>query len=239
MSSLPFQYQIRRSVRATKVRIIVTPDKIEVVAPTGIAERRIHRFVLAQQQWIIKAKARIENQATRQHGLTPISCHQGAEIPFLGAFYPLMIRSTKLKKVKIEFIDEFIAHVPEPFLNGTYSDIVKIALINWMKKQLKLQVEQLVQRHGPSSRLYPRSISIKTQKSRWGSCGIRNDININWLLVFAPIEVLEYVVVHELCHIQIKNHSSQFWALVAYHLPDYQKQRHWLKHNGSALMRGI
>lgn len=239
MNTLPFQYQIRRSERATKARIVVTLDKIEVVAPAGISEHRLHDFVLSQQQWIINAIAKIENQSLRQHGYAPISCHHGAEIPFFGASYPLMIRPSKLKKVKIDFIDEFIAHVPETILRGACSEMIKIALINWMKKQLKQQVELIVQRHGPTSRLYPRSISIKTQKSRWGSCGSRNDININWLLILAPAAVLEYVVVHELCHIQIKNHSSQFWALVAVHLPDYQKQRRWLKQNGSALMRGI
>ncbi|MDD5272957.1 MAG: M48 family metallopeptidase, partial [Methylovulum sp.] len=98
------------------------------------------------------------------------------------------------------------------------------------------QVMQLTHQHGAKRQLLPRSVIIKTQKSRWGSCGIHNDININWLLIMAPPEVLEYVVVHELCHIQVRNHSAQFWALVAEHLPDYQSPRQWLKQQGGDLM---
>ena len=85
----------------------------------------------------------------------------------------------------------------------------------------------------------PRTLNIKNQKSRWGSCGIHNDIQINALLIIAPPAVLEYVVVHELCHIQICNHSPQFWALVADHLPDYKTPHHWLKQHGNRLMQGF
>jgi predicted metal-dependent hydrolase len=122
---------------------------------------------------------------------------------------------------------------------NVHNENIRSALINWTKKQAKMQVEQLVTQHAHKNRLFPRTINIKTQKSRWGSCGIHNDININWLLMLAPIEVLEYVVVHELCHIRVKNHSRQFWTLVAEHLPGYQQHRQWLKKHGSRLMLGL
>jgi predicted metal-dependent hydrolase len=73
-------------------------------------------------------------------------------------------------------------------------------------------------------------------KTRWGSCGPRNDININWLLAFAPETVLEYVVVHELCHIRERNHSMAFWSLVAKHLSNYAQERRWLHAHGAGLM---
>jgi predicted metal-dependent hydrolase len=151
----------------------------------------------------------------------------------------LATKPSKLKNAKVEFVDGFIAHIPESLVAENQSDAIKGALERWMKKQVKAHVEQLVNRHAARKQLFPQSIKIKTQKSRWGSCGIRNDININWLLVMAPVEVLEYVVVHELCHIQQRNHSQLFWALVAEHLPDYQQRRHWLKKHGSQLMRGL
>jgi predicted metal-dependent hydrolase len=97
----------------------------------------------------------------------------------------------------------------------------------------------MIDKHSPKHQLYPRSLCIKTQKTRWGSCGPNNDINLNWLLMLAPPVVLEYVVVHELCHIQHKNHSKDFWLLVAKHMPDYLTHRRWLKANGASLMRGL
>jgi predicted metal-dependent hydrolase len=224
---------------ATQTRIIVTPGKVEVVAPVKVAERKIDQFVRAKQQWIIQALARIELKSQQHKTLAPTSYAHGAEIPYQGAAYKLAIRPTKLKKVKIEFCREFIAHVPDLLMTKDHGADIKEALIRWMKKESKSQVEQLVIQHAGKKQLYPQTIKIKTQKSRWGSCGINNDININWLLIIAPPEVLEYVVVHELCHIKIRNHSAHFWALVAEHLPDYQSRRQWLKKHGSSLMMGL
>ena len=73
------------------------------------------------------------------------------------------------------------------------------------------------------------SIRIKDVRSRWGSCSSKANLNFNWRLVLAPMEVLDYVVVHEMCHLKEMNHSKAFWDLVGEILPDYQKQREWLK----------
>ena len=238
MSNLPFSYTLRRSQRAVKVRIIVTADKVEVVAPIKVPERRIQQFVQDKQQWIIQALAKTAERSRHHQSLRPAVYSDGATIPYLGNSYHLTIRPSKLKKIKIEFADGFLAHVPEAWLEKEHSEDVKAALTLWMKKQAVLHVQQLVNRHAVKNRLFPRTVSIKTQKSRWGSCGIHNDIHINWLLIMAPPEVLEYVVVHELCHIQVRNHSAHFWNLVGEHLPDYQNQRRWLKQHGGNLMRG-
>jgi len=237
MFDLPFSYSIRRSRRATRAKIIVTTNKIEVVAPPQIAEHRLHQFVSEKQQWIISAVNKVVSQQPSPPAPTFYS--EGVDISYQGTAYKLSITPTKLKRVKISFTDAFTAHIPEALLMTEYSDVIKAALTSWMKTQTRLHVEQLVKRHAGKKQLLPRSIIIKTQKSRWGSCGIHNDININWLLIMAPPEVLEYVVVHELCHIRVRNHSTRFWDLVAEHLPDYQHQRRWLKQHGGHLMQGL
>lgn len=79
-------------------------------------------------------------------------------------------------------------------------------------------------------------ISIRKQKSRWGSCSREGNLNFNCLLLMAPPEVLDYVVVHELCHRLEMNHSPKFWAHVENVIPDYRKQRKWLKEHGGKLM---
>lgn len=80
-------------------------------------------------------------------------------------------------------------------------------------------------------------ITIRNQKTRWGSCSVKGNLNFNCLLMLAPEEVLDYVVVHELCHRKEMNHSRKFWSEVEMILPDYKKQRNWLKENGENLMR--
>lgn len=80
-------------------------------------------------------------------------------------------------------------------------------------------------------------ITIRNQRTRWGSCSGKGNLNFNCLLMLAPPEVLDYVVVHELCHRKEMNHSPRFWAEVARVLPDYQQRRRWLKEHGGALLK--
>lgn len=98
---------------------------------------------------------------------------------------------------------------------------------------LPARVEWFAERIGVT---YGR-ITIRNQKTCWGSCSAKGNLNFNCLLMLAPPEVADYVVVHELCHRLEMNHSRRFWELVARELPDYRERRRWLKENGSVLMR--
>lgn len=234
-TTMPFSYAIRRSARATKVRIIVSVNKVEVVAPVKVAEKHIHQFVIAQQAWIIASLTKIAEH--QQPHPEPVVYGEGTMIVYQGESYPLTLKPSSLKRVKIEFSNGFIAHIPDT-LTTQHSEAIKPVLLNWMKKRLQLEVTHYVKQHSAKHQLNPRTINIRKQKSRWGSCGIHNDIQINALLIMAPPAVLEYVVVHELCHIKIRNHSPHFWALVAEHLPDYKIPHRWLKQHGNRLMQG-
>jgi predicted metal-dependent hydrolase len=236
LTTLPFTYRIRRSRRVANARIVVKPGEVEIVAPWQMPEHKLHKFVEAKQQWVSQALKKLEASSPLQSGFVPEVYKSGAIITYQGNAYPLTVKPSKLKRVKIEFSDGYIAHIPQTMPTEEHHQQIRDALIRWMKKQTKQLVQQIVEVHALRKQLFPRSITIKTQKSRWGSCGIHNDININWLLLIAPIEVLEYVVVHELCHIKEKNHSRQFWDLVADHLPDYKSRRNWLKKQGRSLM---
>jgi predicted metal-dependent hydrolase len=79
-------------------------------------------------------------------------------------------------------------------------------------------------------------IQIGGQRTLWGSCSARGTLSFNWRLVLAPLEVLDYVVVHELCHLRVPNHSRRFWALVERHRPGWREQRHWLREHGPELL---
>jgi predicted metal-dependent hydrolase len=81
-----------------------------------------------------------------------------------------------------------------------------------------------------------RRIRIGGQRTLWGSCSARGTLSFNWRLVLAPFEALDYVVVHELCHLQVPDHSSRFWALVERHRPGWREQRAWLREHGPELL---
>ncbi len=241
--SLPFSYEIRRSSRAKKTRIVVTGRKIEVVAPMKVAEQKIHDFVFAQKNWVEEAVKKMQSRLEDIVSFAPDKYRDGAKVPFRGEYFTLTIKFSQRRRIKIEFEPSvgFVAHfpaVPEVSSNER-NELLKNALIKWMKEQAKQESHRYIRKHAERYRLYPRSVRIKTQKSRWGSCGIRDDINLNWLLMMAPPPVMEYVVVHELCHLRHRNHSKDFWQLVGEHIPDYRQHRNWLKQHGQRLMLGL
>lgn len=234
-------YSLRRSERAKNTRIVVKPGKIEVVAPLKVSERRIKAFVEAQQDWIRAAVKRIADKLEAVPDLAPAFYADGATVPFQGRQIPLQVKPTTAKTVRTQLHGDaaFIVYLPTGIAQQQSSELIRQGLTRWMKHQARQQTGILIEKHAQRFGLFPRSLRIKTQKSRWGSCGPHNDINLNWLLMLAPPSALEYVVVHELCHIKHKNHSQDFWQLVAEHLPDYQQQRRWLKQHGAGLMRGL
>lgn len=235
---LPFDYSIRRSSRVKNVRIVVKHNNVEVVAPPGFPDRRLHTFVMDKQAWIIGHLEKLQKQHTEKK-FAPEEYTDGAQIPLLGKFYRLNLKQHNELSCRVELGQNIDVWLPEMCGAKLVSDTIRCHLEQWMRTYAADLAQKLVDKHGHLYGLKPRSILIKAQKSRWGSCGIHNDINLNWVLIMAPEAVFEYVVVHELCHLKHRNHSADFWALVAEHIPDYQRHRKWLKDNGSALLQGL
>ena len=94
----------------------------------------------------------------------------------------------------------------------------------------------LVEEEAPELGVEYRRIQIRDQRTRWGSCSTTGTLSFNWRLVLAPFEVLDYVVVHELCHLREANHSRRFWRLVETRRPDWRAQRDWLDEHGPELL---
>ena len=101
------------------------------------------------------------------------------------------------------------------------------------KKMARKAIIEKCQMFGEQMGISYGMISIREQKTRWGSCSSKGNLNFNWKLILMPEEILDYVVVHELAHRKEMNHSRAFWAIVEQVLPDYQERRDWLKKKGS------
>ncbi len=97
-------------------------------------------------------------------------------------------------------------------------------------------VSRLAEKEAEQIGVVYRRIRIAGQRTLWGSCSPRGTLSFNWRLVLAPPDVLDYVVVHELCHLRVRNHSRQFWALVEQHRPGWRQQRNWLREYGAELL---
>jgi len=112
---------------------------------------------------------------------------------------------------------------------------IKKTLAQWLKTQAENYLEQRLFELSNQLQLVPTSYKVKRYKARWGSCNSKRELNFNYLLVMAPLWVFDYVIIHELCHLQHLNHSPQFWALLKKHMPNYQTAELWLKENQSKM----
>jgi len=233
---------IRRSSRAKRARIVVTIEKVELVAPIRMSEKSLRQFAADKQQWIRETQKRIRNKSSARKPLFPELYEQGSRLLYLDNYYELTLKFTAHKKIEFECNQAMIANIPKEFQKydaKVLSALLQSAYIDWLKQQALKKVMLAVSIYSPLYQLHAKSIRVRAQKSRWGSCGIHNDIYMNWLLILAPIEVLDYVVIHEICHISQRNHSVKFWDLVARHCPSYKKHRLWLKQHGTNLILSL
>jgi len=113
--------------------------------------------------------------------------------------------------------------------------MIKQLLVKWYKQQAQLIMIEKTQHYAKIIGVSPSSVVIKAFKSRWGSCSIKSVIQYNWKIIMAPEPVIDYLVVHELCHILHHNHSPTFWKSVGKYCPNYKEQGAWLKLNGAKL----
>ena len=121
------------------------------------------------------------------------------------------------------------------FLPSNRPDTVRPVVEGWYRRQawlyLPLRLRQLAQQVG----LGPSRITVRSQKTRWGSCSTRGTISLNWRLMMIPSTLVDYVLTHELCHLQHLDHSARFWALLGKLIPDYRERRSALRKASSSL----
>lgn len=154
------------------------------------------------------------------------------KIRYRGNWYEIRLdKDTNRRRVRVELDgDIMVLHTP-----GTEVDFLREGLEAWYIKQAHMIFPVRVMHYQQITGGRVNQIHIRDQKTRWGSCSSLRNLNFNWRLVMAPPEVLDYVVVHELCHLTHMNHSREFWDMVGSVMPEYWERKKWLKENGGML----
>jgi len=203
---------------------------VEVVVPSWARTRHLREFLQQAGPWIRRKAALLEE---RSGTVVPEPCQAGGEVMIDGQPRPLRVES-RAGSPGVRFGDEVVVRLPPGPVDSLH-DRTRKALVAALRDQVRETARTHIETYAPRLGVTPRGLRIKSQKTLWGSCGPTGLININWRLVGAPPEVLEYIVVHELCHLRERNHAPRFWALVAAQMPDYPRHRGWLKENGLRL----
>jgi hypothetical protein len=213
--------ELVRSRRRT-VELRVFPDgRAQVRAPQRMALRDIEAFVRERRDWLAQKQAEFAQRPT-----PPVPRFEdGAEHWLLGRSVPLRVIPARRRRVGLSTDGlQVMTDCQRP-------DTVERLLENWYRAQARVLFEQLIDQHFPffQQRGYPRPLlTIRKMRSRWGSLSSRGGMSLNLLLLKAPLPLVEYVVIHELCHLQEQNHGAGFKALMDELLPDWKQRRQQL-----------
>ena len=207
---------ILKSKRKTLSLCVMKDGKVVVRAPSRANQTDIDRFIAEKQNWLATKIALIMNNRTTFEDVIHYQ-----KFLYLGQRYTL--KSANVSKIQID--DNFNILIPNKLDNAKIAKALK----SWYKKQAK---EILGSRSGEISnkvKLYPNEIKISDSKGRWGACNSKNTISYNWRIIMLPPSVIDYVIVHELCHMIEFNHSRKFWELVLAFLPNAKQQKEEIK----------
>ena len=225
MSSIP--YRIRRSERARRARILVDGDGVEVVVPRRFPLREVEPFVEEKRVWIERTLRRMRET---EDELPPARLEDGGCVGYLGVRLHLAVRvepGRVREHVARRGGDLRVALPPGAALSE--------ALERWYRRRARAEVaprlDAACARAGTS---YTR-LQIRGQRTRWASCSSTGAMSFNWRLLLAPPEILDYVVEHEVAHLDLLDHSPRFWRLLAARCPEWREREAWLRRHGHAL----
>ncbi|MDF2840148.1 MAG: hypothetical protein K0Q99_920 [Clostridia bacterium] len=161
---------------------------------------------------------------------------EGKSILYRGQEYEVRLIAYAGKSAQIIFReDKFNIYLNNKLSGGKLQSEALQQLKQWMVEKAEEEIKQRAKEFGMIIGVHYNHIRIKDTKTRWGSCSSKGNLNFNFRILMAPKEVMDYIIVHELCHLKQMNHSKAFWNEVAQYMPDYSIHKEWLKANGRTL----
>lgn len=217
---IPTDYRIRESRRAKHVRLRVCPHQgLEVVIPPGFDPKAIPEILLQKQRWLDKVFRQIESHRQLNSTQTK-SLHEPLpsriDLVAIGESWPVCYRATTHPHVRLREQDGILQ------VSGAIEDIssCRHVLRQWLAHKARIHLTSWLHDLSRSLNLPFQRLTIRGQKTRWGSCTSRRTISLNYKLLLIPPQLVNYVLIHELCHTIHLNHSPHFWDLVQSHQPD-------------------
>ena len=214
------EYTLIQAVRASVLFQALPEGGIRVYAPKAMHLRDIDDMVRQRAAQLEDMQRSVNQRVQEDRRAHPVT--EGATILIEGE--PHAIRLSRGRRVSgsVE-AGELHLTLPRPESDAD----VRAAIRSVLSARALERIRQRIEYYAPRIGVQPNRVAIRDQKSRWGSCSSKHNLNFNWKLIMAPPQALDYVVVHELCHMHAFNHSPKFWALVERYMPDYKAWKKW------------
>jgi predicted metal-dependent hydrolase len=224
MTAIP--YRIRRSPRARNARILVDGEGVEVVVPRRFPLRDVEPLLREKRPWIERTLRRVE--AARRE-FPPPRLEHGGEVPYLGERLALSVREERGRtRSRVTWLGGTL-HV------ALGRQTLRDALESWYRRRARVEVAARLDAAVARAGTHYTTLSIRGQRTRWASCSSGGAMSFNYCLLLAPPEILDYVVEHEVAHLERPDHSQRFWELLASRYPEWRARERWLRRHGQAL----
>lgn len=227
----PFDYKIIRSKKRRKsVSIHVSPDlEVIVRTPQKVPRAIIEQALVKRTDWILTTL----NEFAIMRRKIEREFIEGESLPYFGVEYPFIFTQSKKKRPIVSHKwNKFIVTTPEFQTHEERRKSLRDAFTKWYITNGREDIEIRSHYYANKLNVTFNAIRLRKVKTLWGSCSSTNNLTFNWRLVMAPAKIVDYVIIHELCHLVHRNHSKDFWQLVASFDSNYKEHRKWLKQHG-------
>jgi hypothetical protein len=227
------EYKLVTSCRKRTIELVIDFNKgFTVKAPEGMKKEEIIKNLHRKESWIINNLDKMSDILKNESNKEFVS---GEKFLLRGRRYPLKVSKSKKQLPALEFKKlKFWAIVPHHITENKYPSLIRPLFIQFYKQRAEVIIEERL-KYQKYFKEKPKKIVITELKNKWGSCSQKNQIRYNWRIALAKTSIIDYVVVHELCHMVHKNHSNHYWDEVKRIIPDYEKSKKWLRENSEML----
>ena len=229
------EVRVRRSRRARHARVTVAPNQpIDLVLSRRMSQRRVVDILAEKHDWISRQLRRLDELERREPVL-------GLDLPGViwlhGVAIPIELRETESRPTRGPTVglENGVLVVTGHGMHADERVASESAVADWYRREARARIGRHVADEAPLLGVTAAKLTIRDPKTRWASCSAKASLSFSWRLLLAPFEVLDYVVIHELCHLRELNHSSAFWALVGEARPDYRAPLDWIREHGGEL----
>lgn len=220
------EFEVLFSRRKTMEISIAPTGNIKVRAPFGVPQDVIIERVRAKAAWISKKLYHFKHKSCEPVMREFVS---GELLMYLGREYHMEINlDINISNPIVTILNDKIT----VSVKNNNKEYIRKVLELWYRQNAKEEINKRISCYQKFFSMSPSEVKVKEQKRRWGSCTYKDALLFNWRCIMGEESVLDYVVVHEMCHMVHKNHSKEYWKLVASILPDYKQRDKWLKDNG-------
>ena len=231
------EYSILRSKRIRTSEIIVDENSVMIRTPMDKPISEIESIIKKKKNRIAKKQS---EYGKRKYHITKPTFEADSTLPYLGKNYPLEINKNQSRNVLTFAHGQFVVYITSHRIDEDARSLMKHLYEEWIIRNANRIFKSKVKIYSQKLGVHVQKIMVKSNlKSRWASLTKKRSINFNMHLIKAPHDVIDYIVLHEICHLKIKGHSHHYWDLVYQYMPNYQDKIRWLNTNGRMIVNDI